>query len=174
VTQKAEEYFIVAVYDSHVGAEVAIQALHNEGLDLRRLSIVGKGIETEDHALGYYAPGELMKGRVWRGAAWGALWGLLFGGALFFTFSYSRIASIQPLASWVVGALEAATIGGIAGALATALTSIKIQKNCVVQYEHAVKGGKFAVVVHGTTEMFVHSRAVLETTGTLRLKADAA
>jgi len=36
VLGNVEEHFVVAVYDSHAGAETAIQTLHKEGLDLRR------------------------------------------------------------------------------------------------------------------------------------------
>jgi hypothetical protein len=174
VTQTIEEYSIVAVYNSHVGAEAAVQALHKEGLDLKRLSIVGKGIETEDHALGFYPTGELVKARMGRGATWGAFCGLLFGGAFFLIPAIGPLVGAGPIASWILGALEAAAIGGVAGVIVTACMSIGIAKDSVVKYEHAVRGGKFAVVVHGAAEIVVHARAVLETTDPLRLIAHAA
>ena len=39
---------VVAVYDTHVGAEKAVKALQRAGIDMRTLSIVGKDSHTED------------------------------------------------------------------------------------------------------------------------------
>ena len=70
---------VVAVYRSHTEADQALKELQSGGVDMRKLSIVGKGYHTEEHAVGYYNAGDRMMywGKV--GAFWGGFWGLLLG-----------------------------------------------------------------------------------------------
>jgi hypothetical protein len=112
MTESTQEESVVAIYDSHVGAESAIKSLQHAGLDMKRLSIVGKDFYTEEHAVGFYTPGDRMKFWGGRGAFWGSLWGMLFGGAFFFIPALGPIVAMGPLVAWIVGALEGAAVGG--------------------------------------------------------------
>jgi len=49
MTQDAQQTAVVAIFDSRPAAEDAIVALHQEGLDMKRLSIFGKDFTTEQH-----------------------------------------------------------------------------------------------------------------------------
>src|ERR1700686_5493131 len=72
---------VVAVYSTHTQADQAVKELQRSGIDMHKLSIVGKGYHTDEHVVGYYNAGDRMKywGRL--GAFWGGFWGLLFGSA---------------------------------------------------------------------------------------------
>ncbi len=74
---------VVAVYHTHTEADQAVKELQRGGVDLHKLSIVGKGYHTDEQVVGYYNTGDRMRywGKV--GAFWGGFWGLLFGSALF-------------------------------------------------------------------------------------------
>jgi hypothetical protein len=74
---------VVAVYASHVEAEAAVKELQRAGIDIRTLSIVGKGSHTDEHLVGYYNTGDRMKYWGKTGAFWGGFWGLLLGSAFF-------------------------------------------------------------------------------------------
>ncbi len=74
---------VVAVYDSHEQAAEAVQDLRKAGVDVTKLSIVGKDYHTEEHVTGYYTTGDRMKYWGQFGAFWGGLWGLLLGAAFF-------------------------------------------------------------------------------------------
>ena len=52
---------VVAVYDSHDEAEHAIKALQQAGVDMKSLSIAGRGTHTDEHVVGYYNAGDRMK-----------------------------------------------------------------------------------------------------------------
>jgi len=166
-----QEHSVVAIYDSHTDAENAIKALQQAGLDMKRLSIVGKDFHTEEHALGFYSSGDRMKFWGGRGAFWGTLWGMLFGSAFFFIPAFGPLVVMGPLVGWIVGSLEGAAIGGAAGVLAAALTSIGIPKDSVVKYETEVRAGKFLVLARGTADMIEHAHVVLGTTGASLLAA---
>ncbi len=173
MTPSTQEHSIVAIYDSHTGAEAALRDLQKAGLDMKRLSIIGQDYHTEEHALGFYTSGDRMKFWGVRGAFWGSLWGLLFGGAFFFIPVLGPLVVMGPLVGWIVGALEGAAIGGAAGVFAAALTSIGIPKDSIVKYELDVKAGKFLVLARGSAEMIEHAHVVLGTTGASLLATHA-
>ncbi len=172
--QPFNEDAVVATYEFHVGAEAAIKALHAAGLDVSRLSIIGKDFETTEHALGFYTDGDRMKFWGGRGVVWGSLVGMLFGSAFFLLPAIGPIVVMGPLVGWLVGALEGAVVGGATGIVAAALANIGVPDDSVVRYELDVKAGKFLVMAHGTPEMIVHARAVLGTTGAASVSTHAA
>ena len=71
--QEPDAHPVVAIYDSHDGAEAAARALDRSGFDMKRLSIVGTDIHTEDRPVGFYTEGDCMKFWGKRGAFWGSL-----------------------------------------------------------------------------------------------------
>jgi uncharacterized membrane protein len=173
MTPSTNEHSVVAIYDSHLGAESAVKSLQKEGLDMKRLSIVGKDFQTEEHALGFYSAGDRMKFWGSRGIFWGGLWGMLFGSAFFLIPTIGPIVVMGPLVSWIVGSLEVAALGGAAGVLGAALSSLGIPKESVVKYEMAVKAGQFLVLVRGPAGVIEHARSVLRTTNPTQLTAHA-
>ena len=163
------EHSVVAIYETHDAAEAAIRALQHAGVDMRRLSIVGGDIHTEEHALGFYTIGDRVNFWGGLGLFWGSIWGMLFGSAFFFLPAVGPVVVMGPLVGWIVGGLEGAAVGGAAGALGAALSSIGIPKDSVVKYELEVKAGKFLVLAHGPLEMVTHARTVLGATAPFEL-----
>ena len=154
----------VAVFDSHLQAEEAVGELQKSGFDMKKLSIVGKDYHTEEHVVGYYNTGDRMKYWGKQGAFWGGFWGLLFGAAFFAIPGIGPIVVAGPLVAWIIGALEGAAIVGGLSALGAGLYSIGIPKNSVLEYETAIKAGKYVVVAHGTTEEVSRAKEILHTT----------
>ena len=156
-----QESSVVAVYPSHDAAEEAIKALDKAGIDMRHLSIVGRGFSTEEHAVGYYTSGDRMAMWGGRGAFWGSLWGVLFGGAFFLIPAVGPLVVMGPLVAAILAALEGAALGGAAGVFAGALMSVGIADENVLEYETEVKGGRFLVLAHGSVELVEAARRIL-------------
>jgi uncharacterized membrane protein len=152
---------VVAIFDSHDRAEKAIRELQDDGFDMKQLSIVGKDIHTEEHAVGYYNTGDRMLYWGKQGAFWGGFWGLLFGSAFFWVPGVGPLLVAGPLVAWIVGGLEGAAIVGGLSALGGALASIGIPKNSIVQYETEVKSGKLLLVANGTIEEVERAKETL-------------
>ena len=74
----------VALYDQHTQAENAVKALQRAGFDMKKISIIGKDYETEEHVIGFLNAGDRAKIFGKYGAFWGGLMGVLFGSALIF------------------------------------------------------------------------------------------
>jgi uncharacterized membrane protein len=160
-----EKNAVVAIFNSHTEAEAAVKELQKSKFDMKQLSIVGKDYHTEEHVVGYYNTGDRM--RYWGklGAFWGGLFGFLVGSAFFWIPGIGPIVVAGPLVSWIVGALEGATIYGGLSALGAGLYSIGIPKNSVLNYETALKSDKFLVIAHGTADDVQRAKSILEQTG---------
>jgi uncharacterized membrane protein len=155
---------VVAIYQTHTEADQAVKELQRGGIDMHKLSIVGKGYHTDEQVVGYYNTGDRMKywGKV--GAFWGGFWGLLFGSALFMIPGLGPILVAGPLVAWIVGALEGAVVVGGLGALGAGLYSIGIPKDSIVKYETALKTDQFLLIAHGTAAEVAKAKDIIETT----------
>jgi uncharacterized membrane protein len=155
---------VVAVYHTHPEADQAVKELQRGGVDLHKLSIVGKGYHTDEQVVGYYNTGDRMKywGKV--GAFWGGFWGLLFGSALFIIPGLGPILAAGPVVAWIVAGLEGAVEVGTLGALGAGLYSIGIPKDSIVKYETALKTDQFLLIVHGTAAEVEKAKDIIATT----------
>ena len=137
------ENSVVAIYHTHTDADRAVKELQRGGVDMHKLSIVGKGYHTDEQVVGYYNTGDRMKywGKV--GAFWGGFWALLFGSAMFVIPGLGPILVAGPLVAWIVAGLEGAVEVGALGALGAGLFSIGIPKNSIVKYQTALTTDQF-------------------------------
>jgi hypothetical protein len=155
---------IVATYPSHAEAEAAIKELQTSGFDMKQLSIVGRDYHTDEQVIGYYNAGDRMKYWGKMGAFWGGIWGLMFGSAFFLIPGIGPLVMAGPLVGWLLGALESAVVVGGLSALGGGLCSIGIPRNSVLQYETAIKTGKFVVIAHGTADEAARAREIISRT----------
>ena len=167
----AKENAAIAIYNTHIEAEAAIKELQKSGIDMKKLSILGKDYHAEENVVGYYNAGDRMKFWGKLGAFWGGLWGLLFGSALFFIPGIGHIVALGPVGGMIVGALENAVIVGGLSALGAGLFSVGIPKDSIVKYETAVKADKFLVIVHGTEDEVTKAKEIIKTTDPVESEA---
>ena len=151
----------VAVYATHDEAEAAIKSLQKSGFDMKKLSIVGKDFQTEEHAVGYYNTGDRVKFWGKKGAFWGGLAGILFSSAFLVIPVVGHIIVLGPLVTSIIGGLEGAAVIGSTSALFGALSGLGIPKDSVIQYENDVKAGKFLVLAQGTEEEVARAKSLL-------------
>jgi uncharacterized membrane protein len=155
---------VVAIYDTHSQAEEAVKNLQKSGVDMKKLSIVGKDYHSEEDVTGYYNTGDRMKYWGKLGALWGGFWGLLFGAAFFAIPGIGPVLVAGPLVAWIVSALEGAVVVGGLSAVGAGLYSIGIPKDSVIKYESALKADKFIVLAHGTAAEVAKARDIMQTT----------
>src|SRR6202142_35769 len=158
------ESSVVAVYQTHTDADRAVKDLQRDGVDMRKLSIVGKGYHTDEQVVGYYNTGDRMK--VWgkNGAFWGGFWGLLFGSAFFVIPGLGPILAAGPVVAWIVSGLEGAVVVGGVSALGAGLYSIGIPKDSIVKYEAALKTDQFLLIAPGTAAEVAKVKDIIDST----------
>jgi hypothetical protein len=152
---------VAAIYETHEQAEHAVKELQKAGVDMKCLSIVGRGTHTDEHVVGYYTAGDRMKYWGGVGAFWGGFWGLLFGSGLFFIPGLGPILDAGPIVAWIVAGLEGAVVLGGVSAIGAGLVSIGIPKDSVLKYDVALKTDKYVLVVHGTPEQVERAKDVI-------------
>jgi hypothetical protein len=153
----------VARFADHTQAEMAVKALARAGVDMKQLSIVGRGYHTEENVVGFYNAGGRI--RFWGkyGAFWGSLWGL-FGAGIFLSSPMTGpVMALGALAAIALSAVEGAVAFGASGAIGAAIYSMGIPENSVLEYEHALKADSFLVFVHGTAGDVARAKSILAT-----------
>lgn len=164
---------IVAVYANHDQAETAIRKIKSDGLEIKHFSIVGLGYHSEESVVGFYSVGDRV--RFWgsRGAYWGGLWGLLFGGLMLTVPVVGPVMVLGHLAAVVFTAvssgIEGAVVVGGMGVLGAALYSIGIPHESVLQYETALKADQFLIVAHGPAIEMQRARTMLQASGPIQV-----
>ncbi len=160
---------IVAVFADHQGAEDAVKKLTAAGFEMKNLSVVGKGYHTEEKVVGFYSVGDRIKFWGGRGAFWGGLWGLFFGG-LFMTIPLvGHVVVLGYLAATVLSGVESAVVVGGMSALGAAIYSMGMPKDSVIQYETALKADNFLVMARGPTQEIARAKTLLGTLKPARL-----
>ena len=157
---------VIAVYSSHTAAESAVKELHQTGFDMKKLSIVGRDYNKDEHVVGYYNMSDRIK--VWgkTGTFWGMLWGILFGSAFFWVPGLGPLVVAGPLVAWIVGALESTAVIGGLSVVGAALYSLGVPKDSILRYETALKADRFVLIVHGTREETTQAKEILSQTET--------
>jgi uncharacterized membrane protein len=156
---------VIAVYSSHAAAEDAIKELQISGFEMKKLSIIGQDIHTDEHVVGYYNLDDRMKAWGRTGAFWGGLWGILFGSAVFLVPGMGPLLVAGPLVGWIVGALEGAVVVGGLSIVGAALYNLGIPKDSIVKYEKAVKTGSFLLIARGAMFDTTLAKQILARTG---------
>ncbi len=162
----------VAVFADHQAAETAIKKLTENGFKMKNLSVVGKGYHSDEKVVGFYNAGDRIKFWGTRGAFWGGLWGLFFGG-LFLTTPFGPVVALGYLATVLIAAIENAVVVGGLTAIGAAIYSMGIPKDSVIQYEADVKADSFVVMAHGTAEEVARAKAILAPLKPSRLNVHA-
>ena len=160
---------VVAVYSDHLEAEAAVKKLAAAGIDIKNLTVVGKGYHTDEKVVGFYNAGDRIKFWGSRGAFWGGFWGLFLGGVFMTIPVVGHVIVLGYLAAMVASAVESAVLVGGISALGAALYSIGVPKDSVIQYESALKADSFLVMARGTKEEIARAKTILGATNPSQL-----
>jgi hypothetical protein len=152
---------LVAVFANHEQAERAIKDLTAVNFDMKQLSIIGQGYHTEENVVGFYNTGDRIKFWGKRGAFWGGLWGLFFGGVFLMVPIIGQVMVLGYVATVVASAVEGAVVAGGLGVLGAALASVGVAKDSVIRYEMALKADAFLVTAHGSDAELERARTIL-------------
>ena len=167
--EKPKTDSVIAVFADHNAAEAAVKKLTAAGFEMKNLSVVGKGYQTDEKVVGFYNMGDRIKFWGKRGAFWGGFWGLFLGG-LFMTIPVvGHVVVLGYLATILIAGIENAVLVGGLSALGAALYSIGIPKDSVIQYETALKADSFLVMAHGTAEEMARAKTILGTANPSRV-----
>ncbi len=159
----------IGVFADHAAAESAVRKLSTEGFAIKDLSIVGKGYHTDEKAVGFYNMGDRVKFWGSRGALWGGLWGLFFGGMVLTIPIAGHIIVLGYLAAAALAGLDGAVAVGGLSAIGAALYGIGIPKDCVIEYETAIAADNFLVMARGSDDDMSRAKKILDRASASRI-----
>ncbi len=151
----------VSIYPTHQATEWALGELRKADIDLRQVSIAGRGYHSEAHPIGFYNVGDRICYWGLQGDFWADLWGLLSGAAFFWVPDFGPLAAAGPLVASLMCGLEGVAIGGGFDVFGAALYSMGIPRNSISQYEQAVKEEQFLLIVNGERDVVEHACEIL-------------
>jgi len=154
---------IVAVFADHAAAEAAVKCFNIAGFDITHLSVIGKGYHVDEQVAGFYNQGDRI--RLWgtRGAFWGGLWSLFFGGVFLTLPMIGPVIVLGYLTTTVIAVVEGAAVVGGVSAIAAALYGLGIPRDSVIEYETAIEADAFLVLAHDTPGRTALARSILNT-----------
>ena len=155
----------IATFSTHAAAEAAVKELNVAGFDIRHLSVIGQGYHVDEQVKGFYNQGDRVRFWGTRGAFWGGLWSLFFGGIFLTLPVIGPIVALGYIGAMIVTAVEGAVVVGGVSAIGAALYGLGIPKDSVLSYETAVTADGFLVMAHDTPERIAIARTILETAG---------
>jgi hypothetical protein len=165
LTEPAVANSVVAVYPDHFAAERAVRQLHEAGLDLRELSIVGRNFQETEEPYGLVSRGDYVKTGMETGSLFGGLLGVCVGAAFLVLPGIGAVVVAGPIAAALLAGIEGALAGTALGSLAGALVGWDVPKDRALKYETQVKGGKFLVFVRSVPDVVANARSLLAAQG---------
>jgi hypothetical protein len=134
---------------SHVDAAEAIQALSRSGVDITKLSLVGKVPHGEEQPLGFYASGDRIESWGGTGAFWDGVWAQLLAPAVVVLPGVGLVAMAGPMVPALIKAFDGTAMPGGLSALGAALSQIGMARQDAIDYESAVKIDNYVLMAHG-------------------------
>ena len=164
---------VVAIFADHAAAEAAVKKLIHAGFDIKHLSVIGKGYHVDEQVVGFYNQGDRIQFWGTRGAFWGGLWGLFFGGAVLTLPLVGPVIALGYIAAAIIAVIEGAALVGSVSAVAAALYGLGIPKDSVLLYETAIKADSFLVMAHETPGLIALAKETLESAGASQVEVHA-
>ena len=154
----------VAVFEHPRRAESAIGELQGAGFDMKRLSLVGRDYDANDHAGDLNPARDAVKYWAKEQTFWGGVFGALFWPAFFFIPGIGPVLTAGLIGSALIGTVEAAAVGaavgGTASALVAALNGWGIPREVVTGYETDLKANCLLLIASGNDAQLAGVRAI--------------
>jgi uncharacterized membrane protein len=164
------EQSVVGIYDSMTKAEHAVESLDKGGFPIKQVSIVAQNLASEKRVHGYVTACDVSKASAQTGAWVGGIFGLLVGAAFIWVPGVGPLIVAGPLAAALLGGVEGAIGGAALGGLLGGIAGWGISKDHILKYEEVVRGGKYLLIAHGTTDDVAKAHSLLKGTGAEELQ----
>ena len=158
----SERHSSVGIFESNSAAENAVNKLHRSGVDMKKLSIIGRDQHIDEHTVGYFNIGDRMMYWGTPSKFWGGLWELLPGAGFFSVPGLGKLLVAGPLVNAITGTIKDSAGASGLNAVGTGLYNLGIPKADIAKYETALKAGLFLAIYYGTDGEVEEAREILD------------
>jgi hypothetical protein len=155
------EVGLIAIYPNRESVERALRRLHDDGFDMRDVSVIGRGFEATEVPAGVVTTGDIAEASAEVGAVAGLLCGLAIGTAFLVVPGVGPVFVAGSLSAALAGAAEGAVVGAVIGGLGGTLVGWGIPAVHVQRYETHLSEGKFLLLAHTDCADVEYTRSVL-------------
>jgi hypothetical protein len=159
------KHALIGFFPTHIDVENGVLELRKAGFDLHKISIVGK----DEEFISWKNTARKGAKEVghWASVV-GGLFGVLTGAATLFIPGIGQIVIAGSILGLLAGGVEGLILGNAAGTavggIAGALIGL-LEKDSALLCENAIKAGKFALLMTGTSQEQEKAREVLSNAG---------
>jgi hypothetical protein len=159
-----KNYLFVAIYNTLAKGESAIREIQNSGINMMRLSFLGRDYRAKDTLVGRYQSSDHT--RYWENlSAFGdGAWGLLSSIALFNIPETGPFLAGGPVAGAIIGSLEGTPAVRGLSAVGSGLHIIGIPRDSVIKYERAINADKYIIIAQGVEKEIAEVKAIIKNT----------
>ena len=155
------EVGVIAIYPNHESVERALRRLHDDGFDMRDVSVICRGFEATEVPAGVLTTGDIAGACAGVGAVAGLLCGLAIGTAFLVVPGLGPVFVAGSFAASLAGAAEGTVVGAVIGGLGGALVGWGIPAVHVQRYETHLSKGKFLLRAHADSADVEYTMSVL-------------
>ena len=152
---------VIAACETHNAAHAAVKALTYAGFDLTKLSMVGRGLDFDEHSMGFYTSDDGVHAWGTASGLVGASWGLMGAPALFDIPDVGLVAAAGKFGPSLDTALQLSTLLDGTSALVNALVGLGVPKHEAIAHEDEIKADRFLLIVHSGPADVARARLVL-------------
>jgi len=146
----------ISIFKSHEEAVHALHELKESGVDMTKVSLIGKA-EIVDDQIHVKSNKGLIAAPMVAGTVLGTTLGLMTGIGLFAIPGFGVLFG----AGAVIGALAGFEVGVATGGLTTILVELGVKEDHIAFEEH-VKEGRFLLMIDGTEEEIAKAEMVIQ------------
>ncbi len=151
----------IAIYSTCQAVENILDKLQKAGFDLRLISVMGKGFHGDAHAIGFYTSNDQNRYLGAQSAFWNKLWDLTADVAFFWIPNFGPLIASGPIVPLLVRRHTEIEVGGRFNMFQSALYSVGVPKDNILQYDTALKTDKFLLVAHGQRDLVENACDIL-------------
>ncbi len=151
--------YLIAVLPDRVQAEAAYSSLEKEGLQIDKITILGKGYQSADE-FGLIEPnrqaGKQAKQLIY--------WLIPFGFVAGYTFNVQtgiEILTLGPTGSHIIGGVLGAASGALGALLTGGAVGWSVGSGDALAYRNRLNAGKYLIVVKGSEDLTRRATRVL-------------
>lgn len=165
-----KENTLMAVFDKHEDAAIAVENLIKEGIDKHHITLLGKGDLEEYDKFEFNKENEdaIYWGKV--GAFWGGFIGFFIGGLAVFLNGQGPLFALEPLIGAIAGLGAGAIVIGLLAMMFAWYFELGMSKALAIHYRDVLEEGKNLLIVQGSVPELKKARQLLKNSGEGEMK----
>jgi hypothetical protein len=154
----------LTVFKSEVDAETAVRKLAQDGYDLGKVSMVGRGVDSAVPVGVHVDENVAGSSSATIGVSWDGIRAMLVGSGSFLVPSIGSLIVAGPLLRLIVRSMGTVVGPDKLRAMAAAMNELGIPKSSILRCQAALKSGKVVVIAEGSAMAMILAREVFRRT----------